>query len=338
MTQRQVQPVWGPALEQLVQRGLLDGDAVLDGLVVVEPASRSNEVGIVRVAGQATHVLKRPEIGFDGVDPLIAEITAYGVLAGAGEGAGDSPSLAPALVASFGDVLVIEMVDGARSLHEALGGPSESTLLAGLGRLLADVHSLPLGAGVVARRPWVLDLAKGTLPTPLAADPALHEMAESISRDDALRGALHHLDQRWRSTAFIHGDVKFDNVLVPRSAPAPAPVLIDWELAGAGWPAWDLAGIVDGLVVPATQCCDTATALDWRSSAQPALDAYRRHCTSTAPTSDDVELATVGRLVQSALQLAAMRHLDPECESMAAPVLAAAAELAQLRMTGAQAA
>jgi Ser/Thr protein kinase RdoA (MazF antagonist) len=252
------------------------------------------------------------------VDPFAAELVAYRTLASGGE------APAPRLLDHVDGVLAIGVVDG-RPLHEALAASADpARLLWALGTALAKVHDLPMSADVPRRRPWVLDVCSIGLPHLLAGDDALVALVGVVAGDASLRAALERGAAAWVADGFVHGDVKFDNVLVDGDGVVQ---LVDWELAGRGATVWDLAGVVDGLVVPAIAAGDPRP-LEVMGDAEPALDAYRIARGRAPDGGWSVEAATVARLVQSAIQLAAMRHDEPDCERVADAVLHTAGDLA----------
>src|SRR5262249_31196936 len=53
---------------------------------------------------------------------------------------------------------------------------------------------------------------------------------------------LTDLAGEWREAALIHGDLSWQNVLVPPGRPGEGPrvTLVDWESAGVGDPAWGI--------------------------------------------------------------------------------------------------
>ena len=266
--------------------------------------------------------------------------------------------LAPALIDVVDGVLLLEPRTGDLPLHLALAGarwpPAE--LLAMLGHLLARLHTTPAadlapprtdhlgaggvvlpGAGLPCDPPWVVAVADAALPPSLDGDPLLRQLTEEVAGDPELAGCLRALGSAWDDTAaavVVHGDVKFDNVLVEDTVgpsmerPGPRLRLLDWELATWGPAAWDLAGIIDGLLVPALQVLPAGQALDEQVHAAPAFAAYQ--AVPGAPAIDPGTLrdATVARLVQSALQLLAMRHQEPARETAVKPVLEGARALA----------
>ena len=76
----------GRLLRRLVDEGLVDSTAVLDGRVVVCDMSRSNPVGLVEVDGRAAFVVKGGTISADGVNPIESEIAFYRWLGARGHG------------------------------------------------------------------------------------------------------------------------------------------------------------------------------------------------------------------------------------------------------------
>jgi aminoglycoside phosphotransferase (APT) family kinase protein len=320
-------------VRRLVDAGILDAENVLDGGVSVTDLSRSNEVSLVRVDGQAQAVAKHVSVPVDEIDPFDAELAAYRFLAAEPE----TSAIAPRLLVAFpGDrALVLEAIDGAQSLHEAIAASPDSAepLLAALGRLLAVLHGARCAAssGLAPRRPWVLGLAEGRAPAMLAGNAAAASVIDRIARHAGLRAAIAELDRVWVSVAPIHGDVKFDNVLVA-GAPGAHVWLVDWELAGQGDPAWDLAGVVDGLLLPLLVGGAGArphSAGGALGLAAPAIDAHRLSVgTAASPVAERLALAVAARLAQTAVQLAAMSDGEADARVAAERVVAAAGEVA----------
>jgi hypothetical protein len=81
---------------------------------------------------------------------------------------------------------------------------------------------------------------------PLPASPVapllLPTLAAAADRHAGTRAALHYLARHWVRGAVVHGDVKWEHF-----HGADGQVLIDWELGGAGDPAWDVAGLLHEL-------------------------------------------------------------------------------------------
>ena len=302
-------------VRDLVDAGVMDAGAALAGRVTVDDLSRSNAVGRVAVDGAPVVVVKGGAGSADGVDPVVAERAAYRWL-------GRLPAtaaVAPSAQAVGEDGVATEALDAAITLHVALAGAgpdAQEALVARLGAALGAVHAAPGGARhLVARRPWVLGVAGGRVPAPYAAG--------EVRARPAVVAALAGLDRAWRPRTVVHGDVKFDNVLVAGGR----LVLVDWELAGRGEPAWDLAGVVDGLLLPRLAA---GARVDWAAAealAAPALAAHRAVAPGVHPDRGLLRMAVVARLAQTSLQIAAMAA--PRPDELAGTVLAAATALAE---------
>lgn len=333
---------WGRLLPRLVLHGWLDGDAALTGRVTVEPRNRSHEVAVIRQDRRAVCVAKHHRASPDPGDPAAVEVAVYRWLV---EQQASDPALAPALLGVVDGTLLLEARDRDVPLHHAVrdGAWQPDALFAALGGLLGRLHAAAPTPGLLgaeaAGAPWVLSVAEGALPPSLRGDERIADLAAEVASDRDLAGCLTALAARWPgaggrartgSAVLVHGDVKFDNVLVA-SPPGARPRLrlLDWELAGPGLAAWDLAGVVDGLLVPALQVLPTARALTERAHAAPALAAHRGVPGAPEVSEEELTLATVARLVQSAIQLLAMRHLEPARAEAVPPVLAGARALAE---------
>jgi Ser/Thr protein kinase RdoA (MazF antagonist) len=296
----------GRVLAALVRSGLVDAGAACDGAVSVLDASRSNPVYRVAVDGLSRYVVKQAGPDVETGSPLAAEQAAYRWLAAEPSVA----ALAPGTAALSGDDgwLVLDAVVDARPLHELIAEVDGDCvpLLATLARTIATLHGAgarDAGNGLLAvRRPWLLDLPSGPLPPFAAANPAAVAAAGELRAQPALMAVVEGLAGEWRPCTVIHGDVKWDNVLVRRRPDGAWRLwLVDWELAGWGDPAWDLGGIVEGIVTgfaaePGTVAPLVRTVVGaYRDAAPPEL----------APHPESLVRAVAARLVQAVVQVAA---------------------------------
>ncbi len=97
------------------------------------------------------------------------------------------------------------------------------------------------------RLPWILVMHRQP---PQASHPdgqgALF-VCNTLSQDPVLRQAMEGLVQGYKPTCLIHGDVKWDNILVLGEAAPEATErstrMVDWEIADFGDPLWDVGGV-----------------------------------------------------------------------------------------------
>jgi hypothetical protein len=139
-------------------------------------------------------------------------------------------------------VLVLEAApaEDVASMALAAGWRPDPDMAAALGRALAGVHAGARGV------PVPHEVSSGVLDLPHAGSAVLgldraKGLAETVGRDPVLAGALERAARSWTPSCLVHGDVKWDNCLIQRDATPPTVRLVDWELAGWGDPAWDLA-------------------------------------------------------------------------------------------------
>jgi thiamine kinase-like enzyme len=110
-----------------------------------------------------------------------------------------------------------------------------------LGTAMARWHSATKGM------PLLPSLAEGVLYLPDALETAMHErprstqdFMRSLVADQEMSQMLREGGSRYQSQCLIHGDIRCDNWLRDqRETPATFKV-IDWEMSGAGDPAWDV--------------------------------------------------------------------------------------------------
>ncbi len=201
------------------------------------------------------------------------------------------PVAAPALLTTVVEedlqLIVTEFLDGYVGLGQArrADGGSSPRLAAALGELLGRLHAVRPEPGEHDDTPnharQVVDSWLVITPARLAALPAGYaEMARAVRRG-RLTEPLMAAAAGWRQEAFVHADLKSDNVLCadPGSsgdvAPSlPAVRLVDWELAGWGDPAWDVGSVLGDYLfswLASMRFTADGGLGEWTASAQPPL-------------------------------------------------------------------
>lgn len=298
-----------PATAALVALGLMDPSAT--ALAPVEDLSRAHPVWrVIRPDGRRWVVKEGRRAG--GPD-LAVECLVYRLAAWCDPVAAALPT--PVAIDEDRQVLVLEDVTGpgCGSLAQQIGLPalllgSSSGVdvgcpveVAGLiGSVLGGLHQATAGFPLPPAPPPIVLAALGPsrvpMPGPMSgtatallAQPGLLEAAAEMA--GPVTGCL------------VNHDLKWDNIVVSDADPA-RPVLLDWELAGLGDPAWDLGCLLaehqvrsvtlDHLDAGAAALLGHyAVAARLRLGVRPA---YARR----------VGLATVLRLAQLALEVANM--------------------------------
>lgn len=156
-------------------------------------------------------------------------------------------------------VLVHELIPDARSIADLLLFPTgvAADLMRAVAATIARIHAetaVPGALGAIAgsmtgEPPWVFEIPqKGEILMPNMS-AACREIVAWIRARPDMSGSLAAIGARWRRACLIHGDFKWDNILVvPASGGAREIRFVDWELANAGDPLWDVAGIMGGLL------------------------------------------------------------------------------------------
>lgn len=157
------------------------------------------------------------------------------------------------------NALVTRLLDG-ESLADRMRrlGRVQPRVATGLGALLGTLHSQPERPRFPAEPPGVLRLHRpdpGALGRRTAGQIELLRMLQGTpAACSALDAAAHD----WRTSAAIHGDVKWEHVFVGDGVGVDDAItgLVDWECFGCGDPCWDVgcalaSAMRDGLVMAA---------------------------------------------------------------------------------------
>ena len=252
----------------LLSRGLLTFDSVVDGdLVVVEATSRNRNFKVIRGDAPGYFVKQAKTFEPQAVETLGYEAACYWL-------SQNDPDFAPlaALMPKFHDsdparhALVVELLaDGAslREYHQRLGSfPVEVGV--GMGRILGTyqremAERLREGArsSAFARRvPWILSLHQLNANLFGQLSAANTQVLNIVQRYPDFQQTLDGLRERWRFDSLIHGDIKWDNLMVSGggrdggggegAGQAGGEIklrLVDWELADFGDACWDAGAV-----------------------------------------------------------------------------------------------
>ncbi|MFJ8047955.1 phosphotransferase [Streptomyces luteogriseus] len=178
-----------------------------------------------------------------------------------------------------------------------------SKLIEAAGRALATMHSAAPPAGLhdeaaFEHPPW----GPVTLETHLGFSAAQRKILAALHGDRDLRSRGRLVRDRLREPVSpCHGDARTANFCVRDSS---LPVLIDWEAAGWGNPAGDMAALCGALLADllvSTATSDTmppraslAAAVErWTTAVRAALAGYRQ-VDGNDPWTDDLLGAAVG--------------------------------------------
>jgi hypothetical protein len=319
----------------VLDRGLIDVQAIIDGELTIQSAARRNRN--LRVEGPAGlgFLVNQPEDVAEGGQITLRNEGAFYDLCTREPFGEPMSGIMPRMV--FRDVersmLALELCRDSETLwdHYMASGPSVFPVATAraLGRALGTFHATfgrigiddPELAWLPRGLPWVLAAHKPGPELLSIISPANFQTIRILQSDDGFGRHLDSWRKRWRAETVIHGDIKSENVLVLAPANSAAEIrLIDWELVQLGDPAWDFAGALQEFLLFWTNSMPTTPELTAEeriaragyplSTLQPALRALWRGYKDTAtPTSDglaDLLLRAVAfsaaRLIQSAYE------------------------------------
>lgn len=302
----------GAAVQALVEVGVLD--AVDARSARAEDISRAHPVWRVTL-GDGQRLVVKAGIGHGGPD-LAVECLVYRMTWWCEPLAAALP--APLVVDEDRQLLVLADVDAATgqgSLAQRVGFPAlltggpaggcrlDPAIARALGRTVGTVHRATAGYPLPPAPP---PLVLGLVDQPGAADRASlgAQVSAVLVTLDALpmvTAAVAAL-RRPVGGCLVNHDLKWDNVVLADS-PAPRPVLLDWELAGLGDPAWDLGCLLAEHLVRADAA---GIALDAAATAllEGYADGSRPRLEVVPVLARRVAQATGLRIAQLALEVA----------------------------------
>jgi thiamine kinase-like enzyme len=241
----------------LIERGLLDRRAVVDGdVMVVEGARRHHNYSVIRRHGTGLFVKQMQPDQAMSAQTLQKEAACY-VMMESDPAVAEIHALMPRFRAYDPDrhILVMDLIGGGENLselHRRLNAfPID--VAASVGALLARYHEvssrelLPRANTAIyqGQPPWILSfhlMPHGAAHTLSAANGQFMSILQSYPD---FGQALDRIRTNWRRNVLVHGDMKFDNVVIRAAQTAEQTLhVVDWELADVGDSAWDVASIL----------------------------------------------------------------------------------------------
>ncbi len=243
----------------LMARGLVTPASVVDGdFAVVDMSRRNHNLQVTRGEEPGLFVKQVGDWDPLSAETLRREAACYWL-------AGNDPDFA-ALAAMMPryhlfdparQALVLELVPDTESLgeyHRRLNRfPPE--IAARLGTLLGTYHReaggrrrhLPDDAVFPRAVPWVLSIHFHNPSHFGPVSPGVRQLLGIVAQYPEFHAALDEVRGEWRQDALIHGDMKWDNCIMPRhddpAVAAEGLKIVDWELADIGDGCWDVGAI-----------------------------------------------------------------------------------------------
>ena len=243
------------AVRFLLDRGLLTAEDVVSGHLSVEDAIGRNDNLLIRSCTGRSYAFKHAADGDPGARMLALEAAVYEHASGPGA----SPALAAlgpfvprfALFDRSEAVLVTHLAHDTRELWELdVPGDALPAIGSALGVALAACHAIRGEAIPEPLRerqpPWILGLHRQDPSILRDAWPAHLEVISLVQANDATCATFDRLQGGWTRDRLIHGDVKLSNMLVRTTSEmdtSPSVILLDWETASLGEPAWDVGSV-----------------------------------------------------------------------------------------------
>jgi Ser/Thr protein kinase RdoA (MazF antagonist) len=257
------------ATSYLLETGLLDGGAIVDGeLTIVSAARRNRNLRVEGPAGTGYLIKQADDPVHGGHETLRCEAAFY-AFCRAEPATAAVARLLPRLVHydPAPPILALELARGSAPLWERLaaaeGQPIPTAPARAVGGALATVHTTfrIIGAARDARLswlprrlPWVMLIHKPDPELLTTLSPACYQALNILQTQVGLGEQLNRLRKQWQPDTVIHNDVRSDNLLLSSPDAGGEPglsdvLLVDWEMVQVGDPAWDVAGALQDLVL-----------------------------------------------------------------------------------------
>ncbi len=357
------------ATHYLLDRKLIDVRSILEEDLTIASAARRNLNLRVTRRERPGYLIKQPDLATGGDQTLRCEAAFYDFCQ-------KEPSVAamleimPRMVWFDPEraLVMLELVERAKPLWEHLATFPPGQLPTGvhgrIGSALGTFHRTfrlpgaaedPRLAWLRRSVPWVMQVHKPGPELLATISPANYETLKILQTQDGLSASLDDLRRKWRPETVIHNDIKSDNILIrDGQGEEERVVIVDWELVQIGDPAWDIAGVLQDMVIFWVNSMSTMmpTAEEMSATARHPLPviqsalrvfwrAYRAAADIDAAEAEELILRSVlfsaARLLQTAYEAAQMSTTLPVSSVLLLQIsanLLADPETSQVRLYG----
>ncbi len=241
----------------LINHGLIDADSVVDGdFLIFEVGRRNRNFKVLR--GEKDGLFVKQINNSQSWEPILTlqrEAAFYELIRSRPE---LSPivDIAPRLINHNprNCSLVVDLVKQGENLteHHQRVGTFPAHIGESVGKTLARYQLASLavarespGSSIFPRQPpWIfrLDSTGGQVLTQVGAPGTT--FSHLLQQFPALLASLLDLKHEWRFDSLIHGDMKWDNLLIsPGRDGQPEVRVVDWELTDIGDASWDVGSV-----------------------------------------------------------------------------------------------
>jgi hypothetical protein len=249
----------------LIDRALIPVSWIVEGDLIMRSVARRNRNLRVEGPDGTGLFIKQPDDPASGSHETLRREAAFHRFCRDELSVAPVTRLAPQLLEADNEtaVVVFELIAEAVTLRarcEAEDGIMEASQA--FGHALGTVHRVfrsprwdedPRLALLPRSSPWVFDLQRPGIGMLADLSPANFATLRVLQNETGFGEPLARLLARWRSQTVIHGDIRFDNVLIrPRRSGDVDSFelrLVDWEMVQFGDPAWDVAGALQEFLV-----------------------------------------------------------------------------------------
>jgi thiamine kinase-like enzyme len=115
-------------------------------------------------------------------------------------------------------------------------------------RATSKVALLPALSIGILHLPDALEIASATRPA------STKKLMQMIAVDERLASILREAQSVYEDQCLIHGDIRCENWIFAHTGKQAQLKIIDWEISGAGDPAWDVGSVLAHAVIEAFRC------------------------------------------------------------------------------------
>ena len=277
----------------LLGRGIVDSESIVDGdLEIARLSGRNQNFKVTGREREGLLVKQAPVDVGDVHGSVLREAQLYSVVATTPDFDAARPFIPDLLETDDSDgIMIARLLPDVRTLDEwndfEPNAAHNPTFL--FGHALAVVHSLfakhlhDPRLRFLPRRPApsLGGLVRPTAQLFAEASAANLQLLRIIQETPALANLVADVTCAWPIRTVIHGDLKSRNVLVHQGPGDALQIkIVDWELAGMGDPAWDVACVLCGFLerfVLSSVITTTMTADQIVAENEGALVTFRRN-------------------------------------------------------------